>query len=606
MATKPEKPAGLGLGQRLRTRARLPIFLGAVVLLAVATAGGISGRYATDVLYENKLKDTWAILFLEMERATHVLESEVRAHGLDAAALAVRPPDAVWQFDGEKKLLPAHGLAKEEAIPSAVGFDMKTPQLAQVHRSPSGDWLLRQVTLPREAAPFGKKLEKGRYLFAWKVPVVGWLETLGRGTRYGRVYASTRRGTLLHATTPDVEPRTFTQRPLVQFFAAGSATEAQVELPEEDGKPLYGFFREVTGTNIVVFAEVKKEVALAPVSKIQTRFWVVLAWVLGITMLVITLPIRAISKPLRELIAMTTRVAKGDYTVTQLTSSFGELHQLAGSFVGMAQSLEKREQSIRELLVEKEEKARLQLEIEIAKGIQDSLLPRLPFPAESGVSVAARYMPAEECAGDWYTYHYSPNSKTAVLVIADVSGHGAGASMFTAITAELFEDLIESFPDDFPSSEFAIRLNKRMFKFGGGKWHTTLMVVKYRIGEDDAEILNAGHPSVLIGDPVGKSASFVRLASSPIGLRPEYEPLVQRIKLPPGSVGFLYTDGLIEQKMKNGRAFGRKRLLATVAGSLTLAPNGVVERVLSDWRKAVGKGKQEDDVCIIAFKRQAA
>jgi sigma-B regulation protein RsbU (phosphoserine phosphatase) len=76
------------------------------------------------------------------------------------------------------------------------------------------------------------------------------------------------------------------------------------------------------------------------------------------------------------------------------------------------------------------EKGRLEQELQLAREIQESLLPR-NVPSIPGYDIAARWQAAREVAGDFYDL-FTLQDKTMGVVIADVSDKGAPAALFMA------------------------------------------------------------------------------------------------------------------------------------------------------------------------------
>src|SRR5262249_49787152 len=83
------------------------------------------------------------------------------------------------------------------------------------------------------------------------------------------------------------------------------------------------------------------------------------------------------------------------------------------------------------LLRETAEKAVLDKELEVARAIQDSLVPAADVVERKGVTVAGYFAPASQVGGDWWTVHDLPGERLLVG-IGDVPGHGTGSAMITA------------------------------------------------------------------------------------------------------------------------------------------------------------------------------
>ena len=270
----------------------------------------------------------------------------------------------------------------------------------------------------------------------------------------------------------------------------------------------------------------------------------------------------------------------------------------------MGQSLKAREEKIRLLLVEQEEKFRLADELAIAQSIQDNFLFKAPLPRDSGLEVATHYTPAAECAGDWYGYFYNDATDESVFAIADVSGHGAGSAMFTAIIAATFEEMrAENKNSTFPLDEFAHRLNRLFLKLGRSNWHCTLLIARYDKSTRSMEVLNAGHPFPLIVQPgeKGVKPEPLDLRSDLLGISLDFKPASSRIEFPKATSLFMYTDGLIEGR-PDRKPYGQRRLNKACYLQSHQTIGLLVENVYHDWQAHLEGQPALDDVCLMAVR----
>ena len=132
---------------------------------------------------------------------------------------------------------------------------------------------------------------------------------------------------------------------------------------------------------------------------------------------------RTITTSVDELFRGTERVKSGNFEQRIAVRSDDQLGQLAASFNDMTGR-------IQHLLLEQDEKRRLEQELQIARDIQMSLLPQGALKAP-GMSVAALCVPAREVGGDYYDFLPLANGRIGLL-IADVSGKGTSAALYMA------------------------------------------------------------------------------------------------------------------------------------------------------------------------------
>src|SRR5262249_45347933 len=124
-------------------------------------------------------------------------------------------------------------------------------------------------------------------------------------------------------------------------------------------------------------------------------------------------------------------------------------------------------------------------ELAEARAFQRSLLP----PAQGrvgGISVSAQYVPCYELAGDFYDYVAA--GPDAVVLVADVSGHGASAAMLTGIVKSAFRS---ASVDNYEPASVVDRVSMGIRSFSP---HQFVTLICARIRPGLLEYINAGHP----------------------------------------------------------------------------------------------------------------
>ncbi len=583
------------------------------VLGAILMGGGLAGYYALEVLYENKLHDTWAILFLQLEQQgswlTHRMEQFYfqKTDPSESPDLEKHIADEVLWID------PAGGLKTVSGdMPSTMqfsNFGLKSADLPARYtlvQYTGVSYLARKakrIEIPTE------NLSAGDYLLLYRIDIPSWFAPTAAGETKNTFYLVTKEGKLLFSNRDNVTGVNYSGRPLVQKFISNPLRQGQVEFQSEDG-PAYGFFYEAPQTNIMMFIETNKEVALAVVKEIAVRFSIVLFIILALTGLLLQFPITSlVIAPMRELIRVADEVGDGNFDVMPRREGLGELNVLSGSFKEMAKNLIARDARIQTLLLETKDKARLADELAIAHSIQNNFLLNPPLPADSGIEVAAQYTPAAEVAGDWYGYFYEPATHQSVFAIADVSGHGAGSAMFTAIIAAAFEETRETASQSgtlFPLDAFAVKLNRLILRLGHGKMHATLLVASYQKGKPEIHILNAGHPA-----PVKVRSQDSGVLNEPVigqsdllGIHADFQPTIVSVAFPLGTSLFMFTDGLIEGSPDH-KLYSERRLNKAAKVSKNQSVNHMVVRIYEDWKDHLKGQPALDDVCLLAVRAAA-
>jgi phosphoserine phosphatase RsbU/P len=241
----------------------------------------------------------------------------------------------------------------------------------------------------------------------------------------------------------------------------------------------------------------------------------------------------------------------------------------------------------------------IQKELEIARQIQSSILPR-EVPRVSGLDIAAQYVPMTAVAGDFYDFLVVDDRRVGILV-ADVTGHGVPAALIASMlkTALAAQSAFASDP-----AQVLAGLNRSFC----GKFEEHFVTAGYLFVDADKQILRyagAGHPPLVFGAMDGKQATFREVDNNGLFLGLSEDATYTSLELPfrPGDRCLLYTDGLVEAKNGAQEEFGSMRLLRFLETQSHLAAAPLVSASLAELARWSGKGDtaaREDDITLIA------
>ncbi|MFF2326590.1 MULTISPECIES: SpoIIE family protein phosphatase [unclassified Streptomyces] len=229
----------------------------------------------------------------------------------------------------------------------------------------------------------------------------------------------------------------------------------------------------------------------------------------------------------------------------------------------------------------------------IALELQRSLLSE-PHPPHPHIEVATRYLPADRSVmvgGDWFDVLPLRDGRH-LKAMGDVMGHGVEA----AVAMSHYRSLLRMFADDeLPPHRILEQLDRMVERSGLDRAATCLLAVVDRSG-GVCEVASAGHlPPVLI-EPGGSGARVCDgvPVGPPLGTGfGGYRTTV--LELGPGTVLFLYTDGLVERRGEDiDISVGRLR-------ELTLPESGSLDDLLDDVLERFGPGA-EDDIAVLASR----
>lgn len=238
----------------------------------------------------------------------------------------------------------------------------------------------------------------------------------------------------------------------------------------------------------------------------------------------------------------------------------------------------------------------LRQELDIARSMQQSILPRR-LPAMRGIDVTALMVPAREVGGDFYDYFMIDDDHFAV-VIADVSGKGIPAAFFMAISRTLLKSNALFLREP---AQVATRLNEQLCAENEQLMFVTAFfaVLDMRCGMLD--FVNAGHNPPVLRDKRGGVRLLPRGQNPALAVVHDRQYQPGRIRLRAGDTLLLYTDGMTEANDPTGAMFGEQRLLDAVAlhdPACEDLPQALLRRV-----RAFEAGcAQADDITCVALR----
>lgn len=236
----------------------------------------------------------------------------------------------------------------------------------------------------------------------------------------------------------------------------------------------------------------------------------------------------------------------------------------------------------------------LQRELEIARRIQNSILPE-KLPSIEGIDIKAIYMPMELVGGDLYDYHLGEDGGTGILV-ADVSGHGIPAALISSMVKIAFymQSPCYSMPD-----RMLLNIHNTIF----GKCETHFVAASYiYIDREKRKLLhsNAGHSPLIIYNKLNDEITTVRSKGKILGLLEVDNLELIEIAIKPGDRIILYTDCIIETRNSSNELFGEERFHQYIRQHSTQNAEIFVNSLpshLEEW--AGNRGHFEDDLTLV-------
>jgi serine phosphatase RsbU (regulator of sigma subunit)/pSer/pThr/pTyr-binding forkhead associated (FHA) protein len=245
------------------------------------------------------------------------------------------------------------------------------------------------------------------------------------------------------------------------------------------------------------------------------------------------------------------------------------------------------------------EKERLNRDLRLAEQVQKRFLPQ-SVPTIPGFEFFAHYDPAYEVGGDYYDFVSLPKNRLAVAV-GDVSGKGVAAAL---MMAKFSGDTRYCILTENSPAVAANELNGLLFAAGIEEKFITLSLGVLDVEKRNFSVSSAGHPPILVRRGNGTVEEIgEEIAGFPLGIMPEAEYQQTEIKLNPGDVVVVYSDGVTDARNLREELYDsreRRRLLRKLADT-TGSPESVGRAILQDIREFSAGHTQVDDITLICF-----
>ncbi len=254
--------------------------------------------------------------------------------------------------------------------------------------------------------------------------------------------------------------------------------------------------------------------------------------------------------------------------------------------------------------------ARLRAELDAARKLQLAMVPSV-FPEPSAafpIDLAAMMEPAREVGGDLYDFFPTADGRLCFLV-GDVSGKGMPAALFMARTKSLIRiaaELMRS-PDGGPpgAADIIGRVNRELSQSNPDMMFVTMFFALLTPETGEVEFCNAGHnpPYRLKGSelaPVEDARGII------LGVRANAKHAAGHLRLAPGEMIYLFTDGVTEATNAVAEQFGEARLEAVLRQAAGKPSARIVDAVAAALRGFVDGAEPSDDITMLALRRTAA
>lgn len=245
------------------------------------------------------------------------------------------------------------------------------------------------------------------------------------------------------------------------------------------------------------------------------------------------------------------------------------------------------------------EKAKLERELQIARQVQISLLPK-ENPKHLGWEFSALWQPSRQVSGDFYDFIRLGQDQLG-LIIADVTDKGVPAALFMALVHTILRASIRK---PATASVDISRANRLICAESTLDYFVTVFYAGLDLKSGQMTYVNAGHPPPFWCRSGGKVGVLpLQNTGMALGIESNAAYAQCTIQLDPGDFILGYTDGVTEACNKNQELFGENRLASMIVECIDLKPTEMLNRILhcaNNWSENTEYG---DDITLLLANR---
>ncbi|HXX63714.1 MAG TPA: SpoIIE family protein phosphatase [Bacteroidota bacterium] len=247
------------------------------------------------------------------------------------------------------------------------------------------------------------------------------------------------------------------------------------------------------------------------------------------------------------------------------------------------------------------ERERMAKELEIARSVQMSLLPKAD-PVLEGYDIAGICLPAQEVGGDYYDF-VTLGGRNVGIAIGDVSGKGVPAAIYMTLTKGILQSHAE---DNVSPKSVLTKVNSLMYRTIERNSFVSMFYAILDTQKRTIRFARAGQCPVILTSHIGSRGAFITPRGIALGLEmgKVFESVLEEreIQLQASEVLVFYTDGFSEAMNPANEEFGEGRLVEAIARYRDRSAREIINGICSEVRSFAGERAQHDDMTMVVLK----
>ena len=251
----------------------------------------------------------------------------------------------------------------------------------------------------------------------------------------------------------------------------------------------------------------------------------------------------------------------------------------------------------REALLSRDKLVALQNELDVARGMQQSILPT-QFPKNPGYAVYGKMLAARNVGGDFFDVLSLDNGRIG-LAVADVSDKGVPAALFMMSSRTLLKGA--AIGVELPG-EVLREVNDLLLDDNESKMFVTVLYAVYDPSAKQLTYANGGHNSPLVIHADGTSTLLPLTGGIALGIASDLSYEQNTVNLSPGDTVIFYTDGVTEAMNSEDEEFGLDPLTEFFRENPPRDPEETTEAVFEAINAFSGGTSQSDDITCLVLR----
>ena len=291
---------------------------------------------------------------------------------------------------------------------------------------------------------------------------------------------------------------------------------------------------------------------------------------------------------------------RGEHVLVDMATPALALFALFGMLLAMTLAAATRTRKALQAVVQRqrEENARVEGELAAARRIQTEMLPEPSAVADPRLGLAAAMEPAQEVGGDLYDFYWLDDHRL-FFMLGDVSGKGLSASIFMAVSKALCKSVTLR-SQDSDVGELLTAANLEIARDNASSLFVTAFAGVLDLTSGEVEYCNAGHENPFVLRRAGGAVERVEGGGGPPLCAVDGFPYRSALmRLAPGDILCVVSDGVTEAESATGAAYGTARVAGALAGAASVEE--AVAKLGSDLAAFTSGAVQSDDITMLAL-----